>query len=502
MKLIQGSFFTSKVICGHIFFVISLFLLIIGLQNIILFQKVRWALNLAERTHMFVVSSFYYESSKSLPPNTIAIIYAARKHVSDFPIMCHSQDAFGRHREAPARTDMALVAPVQCKWTVMVALCPVVNKPVKFALEGDRGKTQVLPFQPADSVERRFVVCMSRMFLFENWQLLISSLEIYRYYGADLIVTYLDSLLSDIYTILRAYEKEGFLKLKPAVRFIKPKDIDYDPNAENEWYNQDATYNSCLYEFKDSAQFILIADWDDVLVPNSHKTYGDEMLWLSEMHPQAASFIFQRPQTTLHTSGQLFVIASHSPARFDLKQMIDTAVTDQNDLVTGKFVGRPARIDGIWLHAPTRVRPGYEVIELGTRHALVHHFRRWNFIEKMLKPTLNRTYIAPGDSVNNSFNKFLARNNLTQTFLHLPNYFAYYNKLTECYKRFASLLDHHSMNACPSLPKCQLPVKANHSCMNLEQHYTSTNLLNGFVIHHSVLDEYVETKEACRTNTL
>jgi hypothetical protein len=48
----------------------------------------------------------------------------------------------------------------------------------------------------------------------------------------------LDSLLTDIYTILKAYEEEGFLMLKPAVRFIKPDDIPYDPNAENEWYNQ------------------------------------------------------------------------------------------------------------------------------------------------------------------------------------------------------------------------------------------------------------------------
>lgn len=93
----------------------------------------------------------------SLPPNTIAVIYASRKHVTDFPIVCHSQDAFGRHRETPARTDMALVAPVQCKWTVMVALCPVVRNPVTFALEGDKGKAQVVSqglrhFQPQDSI--------------------------------------------------------------------------------------------------------------------------------------------------------------------------------------------------------------------------------------------------------------------------------------------------------------------------------------------------------------
>lgn len=66
--------------------------------------------------------------------------------------MCHSQDIFGRHREAPAKTDMALVAPVQCKWTVMVALCPVVRNPVQFAVEGDKGKSQVVSFKVCGGV--------------------------------------------------------------------------------------------------------------------------------------------------------------------------------------------------------------------------------------------------------------------------------------------------------------------------------------------------------------
>lgn len=83
-----------------------------------------------------------------------------------------------------------------------------------------------MPFRPADKTPRRFVACMSRMFLFENWQLLISSLEIYRHYGADLIVTYLDSVITDIYKILRAYEEEGFLMLKSASRYIKPVSLE------------------------------------------------------------------------------------------------------------------------------------------------------------------------------------------------------------------------------------------------------------------------------------
>ncbi|KAI6192829.1 Glycosyltransferase family 92 protein [Aphelenchoides fujianensis] len=378
----------SSIPSFHLSYPILLLFLVVGLQNALFFQKARWALRLAEKTHMFVVASFYYKTSKSFAPNTIAIIYAARKHAIDFPITCHSRDAFGQTHQAAATTEMALVAPVQCRWTIMVALCPVVEYPTEFALEGDPGKAQVLPFTPADSTPRRFAVCMSRMFLFENWQLLISSLEIYRHYGADLLVTYVDSLLTDIHTILKAYEREG-------------DDMNYDPNEENEWYNQDATYNSCLYEFKDSAEFILIADWDDVLVPNGHDNYVDEMNWLSEMHPQAAAFIFQRSQTTLHS-----------------------------------------------------------LVELSASHARVHHFRRWDFNETTF---WNRTSFLPGEDAERSFIRFVERNNLTHTFLNLPDSFPYYEQLIQCYHRMITLLDHNSLNACPSLPKCNLQVKSNHS---------------------------------------
>lgn len=50
----------------------------------------------------------------------------------------------------------------------------------------------------------------------------------------------------------------------------------------------------------------MIADWDDVLVPEHHNNYFKEMQWLNTMHPGAAAFIFERPQSTLHTCKQLY----------------------------------------------------------------------------------------------------------------------------------------------------------------------------------------------------
>lgn len=66
------------------------------------------------------------------------------------------------------------------------------------------------------------MVCMSRMFLFENWQLFISSIELYKYYGVDVIATYIQSVVEEIYTIMKSYEKDGLLLLRPAVKLFQP----------------------------------------------------------------------------------------------------------------------------------------------------------------------------------------------------------------------------------------------------------------------------------------
>ncbi|CAD5218851.1 unnamed protein product [Bursaphelenchus okinawaensis] len=471
----------------HILLLVCGCFAVVAVQNTLMFQKMRWAAGVAEKTHMFVVDSFYYNHSKSLPPNTIAVIYSARKNALDFPIFCLSRNEFGQTKKVLAHTDMALVAPLQCRWTTMVALCPVTRNPSYFALESTDGVKEELPFRPVDQQKRNFIVCMSRMFLFENWQLFIASIELYRFYGADLMVTYIESVLSDIYRMLMAYDKEGFVKIRKASRLFQPPDLKYDPNSENEWYNQDFSYNSCLYEFKESAEFMMIADWDDVLIPETHRDYYKEMRWLTGLYPNSAAFIFQRPQVTIHTA--------HSPRDFDLIRTIDNIEVDDSNILTGKFVGRPAQIDGIWLHAPSRTRANYDVTELGGQFSRVYHFRQWKFDETNLTLT-NQTFLADGKKVDGQFVAFMIRNNLTKTFERLPSKFHYYDSLVKCYHRFASLLEKHSFG-CPSLPKCELKPVSNLDCTILRQSYKSTPLLNGFYIHHSDVNTLDMNKDGC-----
>lgn len=80
----------------------------------------------------------------SLPNNTIAIIFAARKHLIDFPVKCISYDETGQNETHDFNFEQALTAPVQCKWTVYIAICPVVHKPQVLSLTTDVGTSQVV----------------------------------------------------------------------------------------------------------------------------------------------------------------------------------------------------------------------------------------------------------------------------------------------------------------------------------------------------------------------
>ncbi|KAI6198911.1 Nucleoside-diphosphatase uda-1 [Aphelenchoides besseyi] len=91
------------------------------------------------------------------------------------------------------------------------------------------------------AVERHYplVVCYSRMFYFENWQIALASLELYRYFGASLFNIPVISVINDLYKIFKSYEREGLVRLGHGVVMPeKMKGLKYNPNSEVEFFNQ------------------------------------------------------------------------------------------------------------------------------------------------------------------------------------------------------------------------------------------------------------------------
>jgi hypothetical protein len=90
-----------------------------------------------------------------------------------------------------------------------------------------------------DPKHRKLVVCLSRMFYYEQWQVMLASLEFYKLLGADLMVIPILSVVEKLHQILKgkftfldllscvlAYENEGTVRLKPAIhipQFVSKK---------------------------------------------------------------------------------------------------------------------------------------------------------------------------------------------------------------------------------------------------------------------------------------
>lgn len=56
------------------------------------------------------------------------------------------------------------------------------------------------------------------MINYERWQIALATLELYQLHGVDLMVIPIASVIDQLHIILKAYEKTGRVRLKPAVR--------------------------------------------------------------------------------------------------------------------------------------------------------------------------------------------------------------------------------------------------------------------------------------------
>uniref|UniRef100_A0A183CLV9 Glycosyltransferase family 92 protein n=1 Tax=Globodera pallida TaxID=36090 RepID=A0A183CLV9_GLOPA len=120
--------------------------------------------------------------------------------------------------------------------------------------------------------------CFSPLFLTEHWQLVVLSIEIYRHYGIKLQVVYLMSAIESIYKILKVYNQKDVVQIEPwfSIELDGPKRVE-NANLELDWRNQAAAHTDCLIKYGYAAEFLIVGDLDDILVPD-HGTYYEEFV--------------------------------------------------------------------------------------------------------------------------------------------------------------------------------------------------------------------------------
>ncbi|KAI6174385.1 Glycosyltransferase family 92 protein [Aphelenchoides besseyi] len=361
----------------------------------------------------------------------------------------------------------------ECRWSMRIVDCPlnagmtelIQQKPLRsFDLIGSATgyKHKVEVTQPA-TTSRSLVVCFSNLFRYEQWPLALATVELYLRYGADLLVIPIASVLLELYTVLETYEQNGQVQLKPAVVVPWMRGQRGNPSYESAGFHHILTYTECLYEFRESADFILNVDMDDIVLPSDEIGHGD-LLWelqrLAHNNPTAAAFEFSLFFATTSITS--------IPQSFSIGRMLEDVQVDKltSRVPYGRFVIRPSRLRRAFIkspHATHDLLPSYDLVRLDSDHRVTAlRFRppgvtEFEWKQTSLMPTsshfgTNRTYFNEFDQ---NFSTFLENNSVAkQEFYKLPTtrHRAVAAAHSACYAEVWRQLDSH--DTCPSLLKC------------------------------------------------
>ena len=74
-----------------------------------------------------------------------------------------------------------------------------------------------IEIEKTDRKVRELVVCVTPLSRYEDWQIALAAIELYRLHGASLLVVPIDSVVDELFALFRAYESVGVVRTKRAV---------------------------------------------------------------------------------------------------------------------------------------------------------------------------------------------------------------------------------------------------------------------------------------------
>ncbi|KAI6237908.1 Glycosyltransferase family 92 protein [Aphelenchoides besseyi] len=397
--------------------------------------------------------------------------------------MCKSE-----HGEIVTAIAFQSSGPGQCRWSDYYLDCPFSLSANRIAIySGEPGANQI-NMTVTPPVERHYplVVCYSRMFYFENWQIALASLELYRHFGVSLFNIPIISVISDLYKIFKSYESEGLVRFGHGVVMPKKmKGLNYNPNSEVEFFNQVISNSECLFEYRDHSDFMLFVDVDDILIPRLTNSLINEVLYHQKLHPLGGAFEFLWSRSSV-------VQLDRTPEEFSIKRMMEHVYINDTMPNVGKSIVVSKRMNlGVMHHAlqSEDIVEGYSSILMTEDDMLAIHLRNQVFNGEQEWTHPDNRYFAH-QTFKTAYVKFQQHIrsdiNVHKAFKELPEERYYYNLMVDCYNDEKQKVREHDLTNCPNPLHCKPKINAKNpgpECVVLKSTYQHVQPVGSFHIY-------------------
>ncbi|CAD5227217.1 unnamed protein product [Bursaphelenchus xylophilus] len=213
-----------------------------------------------------------------------------------------------------------------CNWRPYFLDCTFASSVDQFEVKRrrtpDGEKNMAVDARALVSEKLPVTVCFNQMYMFERWQTALAVLQLYQAYGASALVIPIHSVIEELYDVLEYFEKRmDGIRIDTAPVLPNIPELGFDVSSQIEKAGWLLSANECLYVYRRAAEFIIFADYDELIIPRFSNHLYEELWALSRQYPSVASFEFRLATASANQY--------QSPQHFRIQEFAKTALVQQ-----------------------------------------------------------------------------------------------------------------------------------------------------------------------------